>query len=221
MKPVRAPLKSALVDVDGTLVTGTTCERQLLTHLFTLGQLSLSVMSSFFLSCLTALLTGRLDAVRMNKFYWKGLNQKDMQVRIPELFEKRLAHRLSGTMVEELTRLRNEGFTIVLVSGTPLPLLQEIGKRLNVEVLVGTKLEVNSGSYTGRVDGLHPYGRRKLQALEEAGLLDTFDLENSTAYGDSWSDRFLLESVGVPVAVNPDYRLTSLARQRGWRMITD
>jgi HAD superfamily hydrolase (TIGR01490 family) len=213
-------VKSAFVDVDGTLITGTTCERQLLHHLFTSGRISWTGLSFFIISSLPSLLSGRLDALRSNKLYWRGLKEKDMESTLPELYEKRLECRLLGAMIEELDRLRAEGITLVLVSGTPVPLLEELGKRLGIDVLVGTRLEVKRGTYTGRVDGIHPYGRRKLQALDEAGLLDRFDLGQSTAYGNSWPDRFLLERVGFPVVVRPDNRLAALARQRGWRILT-
>ena len=36
------------------------------------------------------------------------------------------------------------------------------------------------------------------------------------AYADSTSDLPMLEAVGFPVAVNPETRLATLARKRGW-----
>jgi len=36
------------------------------------------------------------------------------------------------------------------------------------------------------------------------------------AYADSSSDLPMLEAVGFPVAVNPEPRLASIARKRGW-----
>ena len=42
------------------------------------------------------------------------------------------------------------------------------------------------------------------------------DLAQSVAYADSASDLPMLEAVGFPVAVNPETRLASLARKRGW-----
>ena len=36
------------------------------------------------------------------------------------------------------------------------------------------------------------------------------------AYADSSSDLPMLEAVGFPVAVNPETRLSALARKRGW-----
>jgi phosphoserine phosphatase len=36
------------------------------------------------------------------------------------------------------------------------------------------------------------------------------------AYADSSSDLSMLEAVGFPVAVNPEPRLATIARTRGW-----
>ena len=42
------------------------------------------------------------------------------------------------------------------------------------------------------------------------------DLREAVAYADSTSDLPMLEAVGFPVAVNPETRLATLARKRGW-----
>ena len=44
------------------------------------------------------------------------------------------------------------------------------------------------------------------------------DLSRSYAYGDSYSDRPLLEAVGHPVAVNPDPQLYRHAKSQHWRI---
>ena len=38
------------------------------------------------------------------------------------------------------------------------------------------------------------------------------------AYADSASDLAMLEAVGFPVAVNPEARLSAIARRRGWHV---
>ena len=43
-------------------------------------------------------------------------------------------------------------------------------------------------------------------------------LEESVAYADSASDLAMLEAVGFPVAVNPEARLSAIARRRGWHV---
>jgi hypothetical protein len=50
------------------------------------------------------------------------------------------------------------------------------------------------------------------QLARERGL----DLAHSYGYGDSLNDVPLLETVGNPVAINPDMRLRRYAKRRGW-----
>jgi hypothetical protein len=59
-------------------------------------------------------------------------------------------------------------------------------------------------------------GRPRLEQLAADYKLD---LARSHAYGDARGDRWMLECVGHPAAVNPSAALARLARQRGWRVL--
>ncbi|MFQ6103229.1 MAG: HAD family hydrolase [Candidatus Glassbacteria bacterium] len=220
MNPDKQTIRAAFIDVDGTLIEGTTCERQLLRYLLAKGKLKFSSIMLSAVRLLPDVLRSRFSSIRSYKRYWRGISEKELRLLLPDFFEQRIHSRLRPTLLSELSTLREKGYTLVLLSGTPLPILEELGKRLGIDILIGTELEVNSGFYTGKVIGIHPYGERKLQALQRAGFYDRLDLSNSTAYCDSWHDRFLLEVVGKPVTVCPDSRLSRLAVGRGWRIIT-
>ncbi len=61
-----------------------------------------------------------------------------------------------------------------------------------------------------------PTGESRAQALYDYADAHGLDLAEAVAYADSSSDLPMLEVVGFPVAVNPETRLASLARKRGW-----
>ena len=61
-----------------------------------------------------------------------------------------------------------------------------------------------------------PTGESRYQALADYAAANKLDLRESIAYADSASDLPMLEAVGFPVAVNPEVRLASIARKRGW-----
>jgi hypothetical protein len=61
-----------------------------------------------------------------------------------------------------------------------------------------------------------PTGESRAQALFDYADAHGLDVAEAVAYADSSSDLPLLEAVGFPVAVNPEARLASLARKRGW-----
>ena len=61
-----------------------------------------------------------------------------------------------------------------------------------------------------------PIGETRAAVLREYAKANDIDLKNSIAYADSTSDLPMLEAVGFPVAVNPETKLATLARRRGW-----
>jgi hypothetical protein len=61
-----------------------------------------------------------------------------------------------------------------------------------------------------------PTGESRAQALFDYAASQGFQVSEGVAYADSSSDLSMLEAVGFPVAVNPESRLATLARKRGW-----
>jgi len=47
-----------------------------------------------------------------------------------------------------------------------------------------------------------------------------FSLEQCYAYGNSLSDRWMLEAVGRPAVVNPSWWLEKFARKKNWPVLT-
>jgi HAD superfamily hydrolase (TIGR01490 family) len=78
------------------------------------------------------------------------------------------------------------------------------------------RLRVDMDHYTGELTDVPPTGEARTQALEDYAAEHGLDLAQSVAYADSSSDLPMLEAVGFPVAVNPETRLATLARKRGW-----
>ena len=74
----------------------------------------------------------------------------------------------------------------------------------------------NDGTYDGMMTSVPPTGETRAYALEAYAKSHGISLAESVAYADSSSDLPMLEAVGFPVAVNPETRLASIARKRGW-----
>jgi HAD superfamily hydrolase (TIGR01490 family) len=106
----------------------------------------------------------------------------------------------------------------ILVSGTPTPLLKEIGAHLGIEETVGTPLRLRAGRYTGGSEPPVCQGRGKVIRLDlHLGHDHEVNWEQSYAYADSYTDLPLLERVGHPVAVYPDEPLAEHAHHQGWQ----
>ena len=112
---------------------------------------------------------------------------------------------------------------LVIATATNRFITEPIAREFGVEHLIATEPEMRNGRFTGRVSGTPSFregkATRTLEWLAARGQpLESFD--ESWFYSDSINDRPLLERVTHPVAVDPDAKLSSLAKERGWRVLT-
>ncbi len=122
-----------------------------------------------------------------------------------------------------------QGHEIVLLSGTLAPLAREAAYGLKAKLadrgiavaiwVIATRLEERDGRWTGRVLGEAMFGEAKARAAKGLAAEMRLDLEKSYAYGDSLNDRWLMDVVGRPTAVNPSKDLASIARTHGWPIL--
>jgi len=128
---------------------------------------------------------------------------------------------LRSEVVDILHQHKQSGHIVMIVSATFSEFLEVIGQGLGVSNVIGTKLEVGDGKYTGKAIEPLCFGENKAKLLEEFisrnGL--QIDLSSSFAYADSIFDVPLLKLVGNPVATYPDKDLRQLAEHNGWRIL--
>jgi len=150
----------------------------------------------------------------------RGLTLEEADAAFAWITERYVLPLLRPRVIARLVAHQAFQHRVVLVSGTPSPLLAEIGRRLGVEETVGTPLVVRRGAYTGSCEPPSCQGANKVARLEEH-LQDTtqVDWAHSWAYADSHTDLPLLDRVGHPVAVYPDEGLAAYARDRGWEIL--
>jgi fatty acyl-CoA reductase len=84
--------------------------------------------------------------------------------------------------------------------------------------IVCAVMGVREGRLTGQLTTLPPIGEARAIVLSDYADEHGLSLEQSVAYADSASDLAMLEAVGFPVAVNPESRLATIARRRGWHV---
>ncbi|MGH8952240.1 MAG: HAD family hydrolase [Acidimicrobiia bacterium] len=106
-----------------------------------------------------------------------------------------------------------------IVSAAPHEIVEPLARSLGMTGAIGTRGRVVAGHYTGELEGPFVYGAGKVEAIEKIAGDRGYDLERSYAYSDSISDLPMMESVGHPVAVNPDSELDSVAHERGWPVV--
>jgi HAD superfamily hydrolase (TIGR01490 family) len=107
------------------------------------------------------------------------------------------------------------GRDVVLVSASGEEMVRPIGDLLGITDIIATRMVVEDGRYTGRVD-FYAAGPNKVAAVRALAEERGYDLEASYAYSDSVTDAQLLAAVGRPTAVNPDRALRRIAVEKGW-----
>ena len=120
-----------------------------------------------------------------------------------------------------LQQHRNENHITVLLSGSFSDFLEIIRQELDIDYIVGTKLEVINDVYSGRIIKPLCFGINKAKLLEEfiSQARLNIDFSLSFAYADSILDTPILQMVGNPVATYPDKELLALAQRQSWQIL--
>jgi HAD superfamily hydrolase (TIGR01490 family) len=124
-------------------------------------------------------------------------------------------------VVARLHEHQAQGHQIVIISGMLSPALELLRNHLGADGCIGTESEIRNSRYTGRSIppvsmGVHKAVKAR-EFFQSRGM--TVDWSASFAYGDSFTDRDMLELVGHPVAVYPDKKLHALAQAQNWEVL--
>ena len=94
--------------------------------------------------------------------------------------------------------------------------LQRLADHLGAHEVIANRLEMKDGHAIGKLLKPVVAGPEKARLIREHAKRSGFDLEECYAFSDSYSDLPMLSVVGHPAAVNPDQRLTLLAKAYSW-----
>ena len=147
-----------------------------------------------------------------------GFSVEEMQHVVGDAMETVLRPLVYEEPLHLLDRHRARGERVYIVSATLQEIVQHIADDLGFDGAIGSTCEIVDGVYTGRTLRA-AHGEGKARALRELADAEGFDLSQSTAYSDSYSDVPFLEAVGHPVAANPDRKLRRIAAERGWPVV--
>ncbi len=111
------------------------------------------------------------------------------------------------------------GRDVFIISASPVEIVAELARALEITGGLGTESEVVDGVYTGQLAAPFCYGEGKADIMRKLAAERGYDLTASYSYSDSASDLPMMLLVGHPVAVNPDRPLMSVAHRRGWPVV--
>lgn len=135
----------------------------------------------------------------------KGRSIADMDTFCRDFFQTIECRRFLSAGIDEMIRLKEEGYHIVIVSASADLYMHLLPEFLPVDAVISTVCEVDEhGCYTGRILQ-NCKGEAKPVMLDEwLHAQDLFlDPNRSRAYGDSAGDRFMLNLTNHPVLVDP------------------
>jgi hypothetical protein len=138
-----------------------------------------------------------------------------------------MRNKIEPHILPQATKLVNDhlsqGHLCCIVTATNSFVTKPIAERFGIKHLIATEPAINhDGEFTGKVDGLPSFQGGKVERVQS--WLNTLgvrleDAQNSIFYSDSMNDLPLLEKVKVPIATNPDPKLTQLANERAWKIL--
>jgi putative phosphoserine phosphatase / 1-acylglycerol-3-phosphate O-acyltransferase len=128
-----------------------------------------------------------------------------------------LVPRISKQARNALQWHKQQGHRCVLLTAATGYMGDPLAESLAMDAALCTRLQVKEGHFTGDLGDLGIcYGEGKVEAAQAWAQIENVDLQQSFFYTDSASDLPMLSAVGIPVVVNPDWKLKRFARRRGW-----
>lgn len=212
--------KAAIFDIDGTILRDMSSERVFFHYLIDkriVTSKDLLRLAGMFINNLLRL---KGLYVRKNKYYLKNKEYEKIVSTINECFKERISPHISVPALKEINRLKNDGYVIILLSGTLGPLVECFKKHCNADIGVGTNLAVDKrGMITGEINGIHSYSGGKVKVVKCLVAEHNIDLSSSRAYANQYLDVKFMRMVGYPVAVNASHMLRLYAKINHWKIV--
>jgi HAD superfamily hydrolase (TIGR01490 family) len=220
MKEAQTPYGCDFFDVDHTIVDGSTGLQSLVTGI-ELQILPLNILYSIpklYLQYNFGSLDIRIAAQCIQDL--KGIPKADVLKIGEQNYRKRIQPRIFKDAQACIAQRTASGRMIVFITSSFIHVIQPLALYLNVDHVLANALLYDNDRTSGYLREPFLFGEeKKIQALK---FMETHGISpmNCSFYTDSYNDRSLLEIVGEPVVVNPDYRLRKIARTRNWKIET-
>jgi HAD superfamily hydrolase (TIGR01490 family) len=131
-----------------------------------------------------------------------------------ELFSDHILLKAFPAGIRRVRAHRARGHRTILITGALDFVIEPL--RPLFDDVVCARLDERDGRLSGELIDGPPTGEARAMVMAAYAEAEGLRLEESVAYADSASDLPMLEAVGHPVAVNPEAKLATIARKRGW-----
>jgi len=167
-------------------------------------------------------LSGTLDPEEFMDFQlreFRGNTPETMAALALEHFETMVKPKLYRDAFVLCHKLAASHMPLAIVTSTNTVIARPLATFLGIDDLFGAQLEIKDNHYTGKLTGIYPVGPGKVAILENYCKKHLLTPSQFAYYGDSINDRFILEIVGEPHAVNPGTELRVVALKNHWDIV--
>ena len=136
-----------------------------------------------------------------------------------EIFDLLIKDTVRPEILETMKEHRDKKGAVVLLSSASTPICLPVSQFLGMDDIICTQLESRNGRLTGNTIRKLVYGSEKKVRMLEFCRDKDYDPRDAWYYGDSYTDRYVMEAVGNPVAVFPDRKLLKIAKRNHWPIL--
>jgi HAD superfamily hydrolase (TIGR01490 family) len=149
----------------------------------------------------------------------KGVQEASIMTLSQEIFDQLIKETIRPEILETIREHRSKNGAIVLLSSATTPICKPVSQFLQMDGMICTRLEAKHGILTGHTYGKLVYGPEKKVRMLAFCKEKNFNPDDAWYYGDSHTDRHVMEAVGHPVAVSPDQGLMRIAKKNKWPIL--
>ncbi|RAV02563.1 HAD-IB family hydrolase/lysophospholipid acyltransferase family protein [Mycolicibacter senuensis] len=215
------PKIGAFFDLDGTLVAGFTAviltRERVRSRDMGIGEL---------FGMIQAGLNHQLGRIEFEQLITKassalrGRSISDLDEIGERLFAQKIAGRIYPEMREVVRAHQARGHTVVLSSSALTIQVEPVARFLGItNTLTNAFVTDENGVLTGEVAEPILWGPGKAAAVQKFAAEHDIDLQDSYFYADGDEDVALMHLVGNPRPTNPEGKMASVARKRGWPIL--
>lgn len=203
--------KTILSINSGSVLVREAYKRGLMSTSDLLNAIYLSLLYKFQLRDTTLIISG------MGRWL-KGLTVDEVNVLSEHVVNKHLIDAIRPEIYSEIKFHKENNAEVVILSSVIIQICRPLASYIGMDNFICTAMEVADGVFTGSAENKFCFEDEKRVRLKQYCEDRDYKLSEAFYYGDSISDFPALEVVGHPVCVEPDRKLSRIARERGWRV---
>lgn len=148
----------------------------------------------------------------------KGKHNKEIKQWAKDFMQFYIPAKILPYSKQLILQIKNLFDVTIAISGSPIEPIIEL-KILGFDKLFGSLIELKNGVYTGKVITNLILGEEKAKTVKKISKELSIDLYRSIAFGDTDQDVFLLNMVGLPIALNPNKKLRTICNSKDWLIL--